>query len=555
MSQISQSRISHRNAIEKMQGTPPEETTFSQTRKRATALHWVKRATPTALVVAVLAGIALWGHSTDWTMPKFSALVGTDASEAEAWCKEHNVSEADCIECNANLVPPSADYGWCKEHGIAQCPLHHPEVAQLRNRPTVTSEDMERASRALALRPRAENNSRCNLHLRRIQFASTEAMDKAGVDIAVVTQRPIIEAIVATGEVIYDQTRMAHLASRVPGTIANVNTRVGNRVQRGDVLALIDSAEIGKAKSTLLQAITQFRLKKVNLDRLRPLVTDGSIPERQFREAEAAFNEAEIALLSAQQYLVNLGLPVSMEVFDGLNSNEITRRIQFLGPPEDLVSTFDRNSTTSNLFPLRAPLDGVVVNCQIVPGEVVDTSTMLLDVADISQMWLTLDVKQDDAKYLSLGQTVLFRPSDSKDEPEIKGSLAWISTEADDHTRTVKVRVDLPNADGRLRANTFGTGRIVLREEPRAVVVPSEAIHWDGGCNVVFVRDTNFLNEGAPKFFHIRTVRLGVKDQDTTEIIAGLLPGEVIASKNSVVLEAQLLKSNLGAGCGCADGH
>ena len=60
----------------------------------------------------------------------------------------------------------------------------------------------------------------------------------------------------------------------------------------------------------------------------------------------------------------------------------------------------------------------------------------------------------------------------------------------------MKVRVDLPNADGRLRANTFGTGRIVLREEPQAIVVPSEAVHWDGCCNVVFVRDKNFLQDG-----------------------------------------------------------
>ena len=129
--------------------------------------------------------------------------------------------------------------------------------------------------------------------------------------------------------------------------------------------------------------------------------------------------------------------------------------------------------------------------------------------------------------------------------------MSWISTAVDDQTRTVKVRVDLPNLDGRLRANTFGTGRIVLREEPNAIVVPSEAVHWDGDCHVVFVRDKDFLREGAPKFFHVRKVRLGVKNGDTTEIIVGLMPGEVIASRNSVVLEAQLLKSNLGAGCGC----
>jgi cobalt-zinc-cadmium efflux system membrane fusion protein len=119
----------------------------------------------------------------------------------------------------------------------------------------------------------------------------------------------------------------------------------------------------------------------------------------------------------------------------------------------------------------------------------------------------------------------------------------------------VAVRATLENLDGELRANTFGTGRIVLREEPRAIVVPNEAIHWDGDCSIVFVRDKNWFQKDAPKFFHVRKVRLGVREDGATEIIAGLLPGEVIASKNSYVLQAQLLKSNLGAGCGCAHGH
>ena len=153
--------------------------------------------------------------------------------------------------------------------------------------------------------------------------------------------------------------------------------------------------------------------------------------------------------------------------------------------------------------------------------------------------------------HVSLGQPVLFRASDIKGEP-IKGTIAWISTSTDDKTRTVKVRVDLPNPDRQLRANVFGTGRIVLRDEPQAIVVPTEAVHTDGDCNIVFVRDKNYLKEGSPKFFHIREVRLGVKDGDKTEVIAGLLPGEVVASKNSMVLEAQLLKSNLGEGCALA---
>jgi cobalt-zinc-cadmium efflux system membrane fusion protein len=374
-------------------------------------------------------------------------------------------------------------------------------------------------------------------------------MDKAGVDIALVERRPILEAIVANGEVVYDQTHTANLASRVGGTVRLVDKQVGMRVRKGDVLALVDAVEVGRAKAEFLRAIAQLRLKRTNAERLKPLAKEGTIAGRQLREAETALEETQIRLLGAQQALANLGLAVRIDDFAELSSEEIAQRVQFLGLPEELTESFASELTTSNLFPLRSPLDGVIIGCNVVSGEVVDTASTIFGVADVRRMWLTLDVQQDEAKYLLLGQTVLFRPSDSIGEPEIKGTLAWISTEADRQTRTVKVRVDLPNADGRLRANTFGTGRIVLREEPRATVVPSEAIHWDGCCHVVFVRDKHFLADAAPKFFHVRKVRVGVEDGDVTEIIAGLVPGEVIASKISVVLEAQLLKGNLGAGC------
>jgi cobalt-zinc-cadmium efflux system membrane fusion protein len=519
-----------------------------------TFLRWLLQAIPTAVVVAALGGLALWGHFSDWKIPKFSALAGKDNEKVEEWCAEHNVPEATCIECNLTLLPQSSDFGWCKEHGIAQCPLEHPEVAQVKTIPVVTLAMLDRASRALAAKPRSENSSLCKLHLRRVQFASNEAVEKAGVDIAVVQERPIVEAVIANGEVLYDQNRMAHLSSRVSGTVWQVERQVGDRVRKGDCLAMVDASEVGKAKAELLQAIAQVRLKQATFDRVNKLA-DGAIPLRQVREADTALQEAKIRQQSAQQLLANLGLHVKADDFDSLDTTAIARRIHFLGLPEDIASRLDATATTSNLFPIRSPLDGLIIERHVVAGEVVDATTLLFGVADISQMWLTLNVREDDAKYVSVGQPVLFRPNSSISDAEIRGAVSWISTSADDKTRTVKVRVELPNQDGRLRANTFGTGRIVLREEPKAIVVPSEAVHWDGSCHVVFVRDKNYHNTDAPKFFHVRSIRRGVKEADMTEIIAGLLPGEVIASKNSVVLEAQLLKSNLGAGCGCADGH
>jgi cobalt-zinc-cadmium efflux system membrane fusion protein len=112
----------------------------------------------------------------------------------------------------------------------------------------------------------------------------------------------------------------------------------------------------------------------------------------------------------------------------------------------------------------------------------------------------------------------------------------------------VEVRANLPDPEGRQRANTFGTGKIILRDETEVVVVPSEAVHWEGCCHVVFVRDRNYLKPDAPKVFHTRTVRIGAVDTKQTEIIAGVLPGELVAVKNSGVLRAELLRGNLGEG-------
>jgi cobalt-zinc-cadmium efflux system membrane fusion protein len=527
---------------------PPGPPTSGYGRKLRSAL-------PTLAIVGLLSGLAILGHATDWTLPKFSALIGSQPETTVDWCKEHNVPESQCIECNVALVPPDKDYGWCKQHGVAQCPLDHPDVAELKAVPVVLPADLERADRALALRPRPENNSRCKLHERRIQFASAQAVEKVGIEIAVVKRRAMTEAVTANGEIIYDQTHLAHLASRVAGTVWRVEKQVGESVRKGDVLAIIEAAEVGKAKGELLQAIAQFRLKDMTVGRLRPLVSNASIPERQYREAEAARQESQIRLITAEQTLVNLGLAVRADEFAELSPEQIAERIQFLGLPSEIVASIGGEPATSNLLPLRSPLDGTVVDRKLVSGEVVTTSTLLFSVADVGRMWLMLAVRQADAKLVSLGQTVLFAPSDDPGAADIQGSVAWISTSVDDRTRTVSVRVDLPNPNGRLRANTFGTGQIILRQEDSAIVVPSEAVHSDGDCNVVFVRDKNFLQQGSAKFFHVREVRPGVKSGDYTEIIVGLLPGEVVASKNSVILESQLLKSSLGAGCGCADGH
>ncbi|QDU38032.1 Cobalt-zinc-cadmium resistance protein CzcB [Maioricimonas rarisocia] len=509
-------------------------------------LGWI----PPLLVFGGLAAFGYWGHHTGWTIPKVSVVAGNAEPVKADWCEDHSVPESRCVECNPGLYPPPEDFGWCREHGVQQCPLDHPEVAEVDVDPQELEKDRLRAERALALRPRDENGFGCGFYRKRIQFASHEAVQKAGVDVDLVMRAPVVETIEASGEIRYDQTRLARLSSKAAGTVWRVDAQLGDRVRQGDVLALIDAAEVGRLKTEMVETWTQWEFQRETYSRLAPLVKQGSVPELRALESKAGVREAWTRIRRIHQALVNLGLPFRLEELEGQESEEVADYLHFLGLPESIRNELDPATTPSNLIPLRAPLDGVVVDRDVVSGEVVETSEVLFTVADNDRMWLLLNVPLEESSLLQMGLPVEFEADGMPNA--VTGELTWLSTTVDAKTRTVLVRAELDNSDGRLRDETFGTGRIILREESDAIVVPEESIHWEGCCHIAFVRNRDYFEESAPKVFEIRTVRPGVTQDGKTEIIAGVLPGEVIVTSGSSVLRSQLLRGNLGEGC-CAE--
>jgi cobalt-zinc-cadmium efflux system membrane fusion protein len=500
---------------------------------------------PSLLVFTVLGGLLAWGHLTGWTLPRFSWFIGAAPEGKDDWCSQHNVPDSQCVECNPELMPRPKAHGWCQQHGVHECPLCHPEVAQIASRPQVTKADLLRAQRALDFCDRPENNPGCKSHQRRIQFLSPEAVTKAGIDANhPVSRAPVVEAVTGNGEITYDPTLTARLSARVPGTVFRALKKVGDAVEAGEVVALVEAAEAGKAKAEFVQALVQVRWRTRTYRRLRDEAA--SVPERSILEAENLLNEAKLRLTAARQALANLGLPVNPAGLDKVEDLELSDRLRFLGMPAELSSQLGPATVTTNLLPVTAPFQGVVVARDAVAGQVIDSHKVLFVVVDPRQMLLTLNLRIEDARLVALGQKVRFPSGGARDQTV--GTISWISTEIDHKTRTLEVRVILPNPEGRLRSNTFGTGKVILREEPQAVVVPNEAIHWEGDCHVVFVRDKNFLQKDSLKVFHTRTVRLGARDEKKTEIIAGLLPDEVIAVKGSAALRAELLRANLGEG-------
>jgi cobalt-zinc-cadmium efflux system membrane fusion protein len=281
---------------------------------------------------------------------------------------------------------------------------------------------------------------------------------------------------------------------------------------------------------------------------LQGVVASGAVPGKSLIEAQSARQEAEIDVISSRQALTNLGLEPP-DNLDKRDAREVSDELRFLGVPDKLVARLPAGSNTANLIPLRAPYGGVIVESDVVAGEVVGNSDVLFTVADPRRLWLILSVRQEDVKYVKRGLPVRFRADDAS--AEVLGEVAWISPAVNEQTRTLEVRVVVDNADGSLRDKTFGAGRIVLREESAAIVVPLAAVQATTDAQFVFVRDKSYLKPDAPKVFHVRQVRVGARDDQYVEILAGVLPGEVVAVKGSAVILAQLLRSSLGGPCAC----
>ncbi len=289
---------------------------------------------------------------------------------------------------------------------------------------------------------RPENDSRDTLHLRRLQLASEETAVKAGINVDVVRERPMTDAVSANGEVTFDPARVAHLSSRLPGTVAAVFKQVNDAVEPGAILALIDAAQVGQAKSQLLNAVVKRELKRTTLERLR--AHSVSVPASALTEAEADFQESEIGFISARQALVNLGLEMA-EHFDGRDATKLAEEIHYLGIPPTILATLPVQTKTANLLPLRTPYAGVVVASDVVSGEVVDATKLLFTVADPRSLWLLLSVRQEDARYIVPGLPVEFQTDNSSQR--VRGTVSWLSPTVDERSRSLRVCVVLGNSD------------------------------------------------------------------------------------------------------------
>jgi len=293
----------------------------------------------------------------------------------------------------------------------------------------------------------------------------------------------------------------AHVARIVPplaGRVVKLHVRFGDVVRPGQPLVTLDAPDFGAAVADYQRARSQFTQAQRTRDREADLRDKGVASVRDVEQAETDLAQAKSEV------------------------DRTTARLQALGidPNEALAG---------RTLVVRAPMAGVVDDVTAAEGEYRnDASVPMMLIADLSTVWLTANVQEKDIHAVAKGQAVDAVFAAYPDQ-HIQGTVFSVGNLLDPDTRTVKVRVALPNPKLQFKPGMFATMRFHGRTAP-AILVPTTAI--------VQLRDTTYVYaEVAPWTFEPRPVTLGLVKGDKTVIPSGLAPGDRVIVRGALLLQ------------------
>ncbi|NNM73935.1 efflux RND transporter periplasmic adaptor subunit [Enterovirga aerilata] len=359
---------------------------------------------------------------------------------------------------------------------------------------------------------------------------TAEQIEAAKIGVAEVGGGNLARKLSVPGTVTTDADRVARVAGKVVGTVAEMRKRLGEQVAKGEVVAVLDSREVAEARSEYFAATTNLELQQTLFEREQALWDKRISAEQQYLRARQTFTEAQLRVELASQKLQALGFSES-EVGD-LARRSAPVRTASAGASAPVARTM----AGLQKYEIRSPLAGRVIERRVDLGAPIGGESEekeLYVVADLSSVWIELSVPSGDLAVIREGQEVAISAGNGA-EPS-KGKIVFVSPVLNQETRSARVIASVENKDMSWRPGSYVTANVVVSEEPVDMKIPRGALQAIGGEQVVFVR-----NE---KGFEKREVVLGKGDDASVEVVFGLDPGEKIAATNSFVLKAELGKA------------
>jgi cobalt-zinc-cadmium efflux system membrane fusion protein len=314
------------------------------------------------------------------------------------------------------------------------------------------------------------------------------------------------EVLRVPGRIEVDEQRVARVGSSVTGRVNEIDAKVGMSVRRGQLLATLVSTELSSTQLGYLKSFSQMTLAERAVVRARQLFEADVIgsAELQRREAELIQSQAEVSAARDQ--------------------------LRVLGMSEKAVRELGRSRRVNSFASVVSSIDGMVIERKVTQGQVMQPADAMFVVADLSSVWLVAEVPERSAELVGIGETVEAEIAALPGSP-VKGQLSFVAATVNPETRTVKVRMDLPNAKREYKPAMLATVLIKTRAH-KSRAVPVTAVVREENKDFVFVQT-------GPEEFRLRPVSLGDEHDNYRVLTSGVQQGEKIVLDGAFQLNVE----------------
>ena len=339
---------------------------------------------------------------------------------------------------------------------------------------------------------------------------TSEEAERAGIKVEAMKAQALGETVVVTATIFPDQDRLVRVSPRIDGRILSAPAKLGDKVRAGQILATLDSVEVGETHAAWTQAQAELRIAEADFKRAESLNAEEIIPRKDFLRAQADRDKAAAGLRAAAD------------------------RLRLLGGAPGATG----NSVSG--FAVTAPFAGTVIEKKVTLGEQATPSEPMFTVADLSRVWIQAALPEAALAKVRVGAnakvTVPAYPGET-----FSGKVSHIGAMLDKDTRTIAARIEVANADGRLKPEMFATATIEAGGDKREVIaLPDAAVVLLEGKPTVFV-----FEQGA---YEAREVEPGERIGGRTVLKSGVKAGDQVVTSGAYALKARKLKSQLGHG-------
>ncbi len=315
-----------------------------------------------------------------------------------------------------------------------------------------------------------------------------------------------------------NQRAMADITTLVRGRVVDVYADLGQQVEANALLAILYSSDLGMAQSAYLKSQAKLHVAEQAYARAKFL-----LQEKVIGEAEAQRRQAELLSMQAE-------------------AHEARNHLKLLGMNDEEMRRLDRSREIRSHVPIVAPFAGRIIGRNLTRGEVVETTEKLFVVADLSDVWVRANIPEKDIPFVhsvhASGGTQAEVRINAYPREIFKGTITYVGDVLDPATRTMQLRLELPNPEGRLKPEMFATIRLYSERQPDRLAVPDTALQRNQDRTFVFV-------QRSTDEYEVREVQIGESNGTLTTILGGLNEGDPIVTQGAFILKSELLKKQV----------